>query len=122
MPTRDTAWEEEVLQEIVGRQLGSVEFVQDYVQLHFDGPGLTAITQPALEVGSRELAWDTPGFRDELCRRIAREVVSARIIPNVAVRLEFDDGAVVKISLRDEDYRAAEAVQFEVSAERGWAL
>ena len=31
----------EIMAEIIGRQLGSVTFVQDYIQFAFDGPELT---------------------------------------------------------------------------------
>ena len=64
MPTKNTSWEEHVLQSIVGKQLSSVEFVQDYAQLRFDGPTLTAVTQPIVEVGSEAFRWSEPGFRD----------------------------------------------------------
>jgi hypothetical protein len=41
MPT-DT--ERQFYVQIIGQQLGAVTFVQDYVQLAFDGPGITALT------------------------------------------------------------------------------
>ena len=36
---------------LIGHQLSSVEFVQDYLQLRFDGPCLTAVTHPRVRVG-----------------------------------------------------------------------
>lgn len=116
------AQEEELLQEIVGEQLSSVEFVQDYVQLKFDGPGVTAVTWPIVEVGGSEYRWDEPGFRDELCRRISRKVVSATVSPGEALRLEFDDGAAVSVSLRPNDYRGPEAAKFDLDPSRWWVL
>ena len=41
MPT-DTV--RQLFEQIIGEQLGAVTFVQDYVQLAFDGPGITALT------------------------------------------------------------------------------
>src|SRR5437867_1972098 len=109
MPKEDTAWEEKLFQEIVGEQLSSVEFVQDYVQLRFDGPFLTAVTQPMIEVQDRKLHWDDPCFRDELCKRISKRVIAARIVPGDSVQVEFEDRAVVKVSLKNEDYKVPEA-------------
>jgi hypothetical protein len=43
--------EEQSLQVIVGAQLSAVTFVQDYVQLHFDGPRLTAFSHPVVRLG-----------------------------------------------------------------------
>lgn len=122
MSTVDPAWAEEVLKDILGRQLSSVEFVQDYVQLRFDGPTLTAVTQPIVELQGETLRWGEPGFRDALCARIMRNVVSAHVIPGDSVRIAFDDGAIVGVSLRKEDYRAAEAVKFDVTPARWWVL
>jgi hypothetical protein len=41
----------DVIASIAGEQLSSIEFVQDYVQLRFDGPTLTAFVWPTLTVG-----------------------------------------------------------------------
>jgi hypothetical protein len=114
--------EEEVLQQIVGEKLSSVEFVQDYVQLRFDGPTLTAITQPVVGVGSRSFGWNEPGYRDELCDLIGRTVVSARIRAGESLHVQFDGDAEVKISLRLEDYRAAEAVHFQADPASWFAI
>src|ERR1700704_6488245 len=112
--------EEEGLQVIVGKQLSSVEFVQDYVQLRFDGSLLNAVTQPSVESNGRELHWGEAGFRDELCNRIGKRVVSAQIIPGEALKIKLEDGAIIRISLRDRDYRSAEAVYFESKPSGEW--
>ena len=121
MLTKDTTWEEQVLQAIVGKQLSSVEFVQDYVQLRFDGPTLTAVTPPTIEIGDGAFLWNEPGFRDEICKRITRKVVAARIVPGDSVQIELDDATIVKVSLKTEDYRAAEAANFRTMSE-WWVL
>ncbi len=122
MTLRPDETEEGLLQKIVGEQLSSVEFVQDYVQLRFDGPVLTAVTRPVVESDGREFHWGQCGFRDELCKRITRKVTSARITLEDSVRTVFDDMAVVKISLRSQDYRAAEAVMFDAKPSGWWVL
>ena len=110
---------EEPLSVLVGRQLSSVEFVQDYLQLRFDGPCVTAITHPRVSVGNMWLAWGNPGYRDQLCERIGKVVTRAAVIEGGEICLEFDDGSCLSISLRPNDYRAAEAVVFE-SGDEGW--
>ncbi len=71
--------------QLKGRVLSSVEFVQDYVQLRFDGPCLTAYTHPIFNPGTECLVWGASGF---------------------------ESGAVISVSLLDEDYIGPEAVQF----------
>ena len=42
------------LDALVGWQLSSVEFVQDYLQLHFDDKTITFYIWPAVLVGDKE--------------------------------------------------------------------
>jgi hypothetical protein len=109
------------LSAIVGEQLSSVVFVQDYVQLHFDGPTLTAITLPTIEVSKITLGWGTPGYRDALCERIGKTVRRASMIENKELRIEFDDNSVILISIKPEDHRGDEAVIFN-NTKDWWAL
>lgn len=115
-------WQRQLQEAILGEPLTSVEFVQDYVQLRFDGPVLTAVTWPIVEVGGREHRWGEAGYRDELCSRIGEQVVRAEIHLGDSLQLEFADGVVFKISLKTEDYRAAEGVRFEADPARWWVL
>jgi hypothetical protein len=112
--------EEDVLQVIVGKRLTSVEFVHDYVQLRLDGSLLNAVTQPSVEINGRSLHWGDVGFRDELCNRIGKSVALARIVPGEALEIHFDDTAIFRVSLRDRDYRTAEAVYFETKKSGEW--
>jgi hypothetical protein len=107
---------EDVLAEIVGSQLSAVTFVMDYVQLAFDGPQLTAVTCPVIEAGGRHFRWGDLGYRDELCARIAKVVTSVRVLPE-AIRICFDDGSAVTISLSAKDLsgNSAESAVFDGS-------
>ena len=101
--------------DIVGSKLSSVEFVQDYLQLHFDGSTLTTYTLPTLKLEDVSLNRGQVGFRDALCGQIDNVVEAVSI--NDHISLSFATGAIVKVSLRDEDYRGSEAIQFSVGDE-----
>jgi len=115
-------WGQQLREALLGAPLTSVEFVQDYVQLRFDGPVLTVITWPLVDLHEHEVRWGERGFRNELCSRIGEKVIRAEILPRDSLQLEFGDGAIFKVSLRDEDYRAAEAVRFESDPATWWVL
>jgi hypothetical protein len=100
------------IESIVGEQLSSVEFVQDYVQLRFDGPTLTAFVWPVVHGAGKAVGVGEPGYRDELCARIGSKVLAARLQEAKALIVEFDDGASVTISLRPEDSVGPEAGHF----------
>ena len=54
----------EGLAKLVGEPLSCVVFVEDYVQLGFNGPGLTAFTHPTITSGPDKWIWDQVGYRD----------------------------------------------------------
>lgn len=110
------------IRRLVGQPLASIEFVQDYVQLHFDGPTLTAYTLPVVNlVSSVTLVRGQTGWRDALCAQIGSVVCRTEVEPDY-VSLAFENGAVVEVSLRDEEYRGPEALQFSLDAEHIWVV
>jgi hypothetical protein len=111
----------EELVAIEGEQLSAVTFVQDYVQLHFDGPMITAITLPVAI--ARDTRWGIGdiGYRDQLCGLIARNVVRAYVRPGDRLQIDFEGGASLIVSLKPKDYRAAEAVIFSDGKSEQWA-
>jgi hypothetical protein len=72
MPSEQS--EEKSLQMLIGEQLSTVTFVQDYLQLHFDGPRLTVFSHPVIRSGEQTFSDGKPGFRDALCNNIAKKV------------------------------------------------
>jgi hypothetical protein len=114
--------EETSLQVIVGEQLSAVTFVQDYVQLHFDGPCLTAFAPLVVRLGETTWHWGEPGFRDALCDRIAQKVTVAQVVSGAGVSIGFEDGSIIHISLQNADEVCGEAVKFDASDTAWWVL
>jgi len=112
---------------VEGEALNSVTFVQDYLQLDFDGPRFTFFQWPEvfLEAGSKlpegSYAFGDPGYRDVLCSLIEAEVESTSAEEGVALEIKFDNGAIVRVSLREEELQGPEAGQF-FSGEEGDSL
>jgi|SRR3990172_6569560 len=101
---------------------GAVTFVQDYVQLHFDGPTITAITRPTLVADDVSLEFGSPGYRDRLCGLIGRKVARAHVRPGDRLQVEFDEHVSLVVSLIPEAYRAAEAAVFSDGKTEQWAV
>jgi hypothetical protein len=110
----------DALRKLVDHVLSSVEFVADYVQLRFDGPTLTAYTTPAVVRNNEKYLWGEPGYRDALCGEIGHQL--RQIAVDEQVRLTFDDGVSVLISLRDEDYSGPEALHFSLDKDHWWVV
>lgn len=107
------------LEAIVGNQLSSIEFVQDYIQLRFDGPTLTAVTHPQVRIGHAGYRWGDVGYRDMLCARIG-QIVQTTWASDMELGVRFADGSCVTISLRPDDDRMAEAAIFTNGLHETW--
>jgi len=96
--------------------LSSVEFVQDYLQLHFDGPLLTLYVWPDVaDADGISVAFGQPGYRDALCSVIGETINEPALNEGRSLTIEFENGTVLALSLRDEDLDVAEAGSFRFS-------
>ena len=97
---------------IVGEQLSAVSFVMDYLQLQFDAYFLTVLTPLVILVGEQSYRLGDLPYRDALCERITHIVKEVTLSAD-HLRIGFDDGAAFDISLKEEDYVGAEAINFQ---------
>ncbi|HEY0460838.1 MAG TPA: hypothetical protein VGC97_17005 [Pyrinomonadaceae bacterium] len=94
---------------IIGEQLSAVSFVMDYLQLQFNGYFLTVLTPLVVVTNDRTYSFGDLGFRDTLCERIAQKVIEI-VLTSDYLRIVFEDNTFFSISLRQEDYVGAEAI------------
>ena len=99
-----------MLDELCRRQLSSVEFVQDYLQLRFDGPTITVNNPLTVKTTKKEITSWNEGFRDLLCEQITKIVDEVRLDSEKELKIVFTDKAQINISLRHEDYSSPEAI------------
>ena len=109
MPSEQT--EEKSLQMLIGEQLSAVTFVQDYLQLHFDGPRLTVFSHPVIRFGDQTF-YEGMGFREALCNNIANKVTEVRVAYGESISIRFADGSTINIPLQDAGCLAWRSSQF----------
>ncbi len=100
------------INELVGRELGSVVFVRDYVQFSFDGPCLTALILPVFMTAAGAVFPGTAGWRDGLCSAIGIPVASVRFTDGEDLCIEFANSRCIVIPLREQDYIGPEAINY----------
>jgi hypothetical protein len=100
---------------LVAKQLSAVCFVQDYVELHFDGPVVRALTNPIVELEGQRLTFPAQGSRDALCSLIGRSVASVQLQDAVALTLQLEGGGAISVPLDANSYRGPEAMHFQES-------
>jgi len=100
-----------IRQQVVGRRLSGVTFVMDYIQLQFDPPPtINALTPITVESGGRTAISGDESFRNLLCEQIPKTVTDVSLEHGVALTFSFEDGSSISLSLRQQDYVGAEAV------------
>lgn len=106
--------------ELRGKQLSAVTFVQDYLQLWFDGPCINVTNPLTVETAKAKVVSWQPGFRDLLCAQLAKVVNTVEYQAGETLSIIFDDGSCLSISLRQEDYDLPEAYYAHGFNDNGW--
>ncbi|HEU5340275.1 hypothetical protein, partial [Edaphobacter sp.] len=94
---------------IIGEELKAVEFVEDFLQLRFDTPLLRLYNWPHVLLSDFSVAYGEPEYRNALCTQIGEKVVQASLEEGDALTIEFDNGTVFGLSLREEDIDGPES-------------
>ena len=92
-----------------GERLSSVVFIHDYVQLGFDGTGLTINASLTVVTGGKSYKKGEPCYRDALCERIGQTVRRAFTVTGKQIVIQFENDSEIIISLRPEDQVSPEA-------------
>jgi hypothetical protein len=92
--------------------LSAVAFVHDYVELHFDGRILRALTPPLVRSAGGTLRFPEQGSRDALCALIGRNVVNIVVQEGQHIEVRFDGYTCVELPLSVEGRPGPEAAHF----------
>lgn len=111
---------ESMFDELRGAQLSAVTFVQDNLQLWFDGPCINVTNRITVATAEGTVTSWASGFRDALCAQIAKTVSAVERRPQESLVLAFEDGSKLSISLRPEDYSGPEAYYAHGFAHNAW--
>ncbi|MEV4601998.1 hypothetical protein AB0K15_31930 [Amycolatopsis sp. NPDC049253] len=103
---------------LIGRKVSAVSFVRDYVELHFDGPVLRALTNPFGLYGCR--AWRFPEGQSQVVMRAFVGVVidGCEVIPGRYLALDSGEHRFA-VPLDDESRIGPEAAHLVGVDENG---
>ena len=101
------------LDSLAGEHLTAVEFVEDFLQLRFGDALLVLFVWPDVaDADAISVAFGQPGYRDALCSTIGENVTEAEMNDGRSLTIEFENGTVFALSLRDEDLDTPEVGSF----------
>ena len=100
---------------IEGEELKSVAFVEDFLELRFGAPVLTLYDWPYVLLTDFSVAFGEPEYRNALCAQIGETVATASLEEDDALTIEFGNGVVLGLSLREEDVDGPESGSYSES-------
>lgn len=101
------------LEVLIGEKLSAVVFVLNYYQFQFDGPMFNVLTPVTVVHGINRARTGEDSFCNLLLKQISKIVKDVNIIKGDGILIEFEDGASIHFSLKDEDYPGPEAIIFQ---------
>ena len=102
---------------IEGEDLKAVEFVEDYLQLRFGAPLLRLYDWPHVLLPDFSVAFGEPEYRNALCAQIGETVTTAMLEEDDALTIEFGNGIVFGLSLREEDVDGPESGSYSATGD-----
>ena len=102
---------------IQGEELRSVEFVEDYLQLRFGEPLLKLYDWPHVLLTDFSVAFGEPEYRNALCSLIGETVEKAILEEDDALTIEFANGIVFALSLREEDVDSPQSGSYSATVD-----
>jgi hypothetical protein len=102
---------------IEGEEMKSVEFVEDFLQLRFGEPLLRLYDWPHVLLTDSSVAFGEPEYRNALCAEIGETVEKAMLEEGDALTVEFANGIVFALSLREEDVDSPESGSYSVTGD-----
>ena len=94
---------------IEGEELKAVAFVEDFLELRFGTPVITLYDWPHVLLADFSVAYGEPEYRNALCSLIGEMVSTAALEEDSALTIEFANGVVLGLSLREEDVDSPES-------------
>ncbi len=102
---------------IEGEELKAVEFVEDFLQLRFGKPLLKLYDWPHVMLPDFSVAFGEPEYRNALCAQIGEQVSAVMLEEDDALTIEFGNGVVLGLSLREEDVDGPTSGSYSVTGD-----
>jgi len=111
-----------LLEHLTNEQLSSVEFVQDYLQLHFEDKTLTCYIWPYIRSNEQEYRNGDPEYKDQLCNLIANRVLHLAFIENVTLTITFSNTSEIVLSLDSSNTDIVGEIAILSDNENNWSI
>lgn len=102
------------LETLKGKKLSAIVFVQDYLQIQFDGDVITFSVYPKVDIDNETFSFGENEYRNKICEFIGNIVVDIIYIEDEIFCLLFN-GRKIYSSLNPNDYILPEMIVYAES-------
>ena len=88
---------------LIGEQLSSIEFVQDYLQIHFDDKNFIIYIWPIVYQDGNKYIFGEENFRNALCELIGLDIKDVVFKESERLKIIFDTKNIIEIDLNSEN-------------------
>lgn len=111
-----------LLDDMVNEQLSSIEFVQDYLQLHFKDKTLTCYIWPYVKRNGNEYRSDHINYKNQLCHFIAENVINVILIDKISLTFFFSSESEIVLSLNPNNTEIVGEIAILSDDENNWSI
>ena len=112
----------DLLIELRSEELSSVEFVRDYLQLHFEDKTLTCYIWPLLNRNGVELSVDDLNYKNELCKCIGAKVDIIELVAKESLTIALDQGSKIILNLDPDNPKIVGEIAILSDNDNNWSV
>lgn len=110
------------LDDLIGKELSSITFFMDYMQIDFNGPRFNFYYRPLIYNGRKVLDYRDIRYHKEFCGFIGKKVSRIDEYLDLGLVIEFEDDCLINIPLKvDETYVNPQIAEYHGS-NREWIM
>jgi hypothetical protein len=112
----------DVLCSIIGEHLSSIEFIHDYLQLHFQDKTCTCYIWPKIIFSGLEITKRDIDYKNKLCNFIGKIVLDVYMAEKIELSFIFTDGNKITISLDPNNPEIVSEIAILSDQENNWSV
>jgi hypothetical protein len=105
-----------------GEELNAIQFVMDYLQIHFNDKGFTFYIWPSLNINNNTYEFGCIDYRNKLWELIGKIVSDVHIIENDLLVIEFETKERIQLNINPDNPDIMNEIAIFWDEDGGWAV
>ena len=88
-----------ISEKLKGEELNAIQFIMDYLQVHFNSIGFTFFIWPKIYINNKTYEFGNIEYRNKLCEFIGKTVIDVSILEGEVMEVKFSEGERLQLNL-----------------------